>query len=242
MAMLDSPSAPARAVVTAAPHPAPGWRPGDRQRAARLDSLRTAAQDATAVAPDPARRAPIWHIPVPHERTPPPLVWLLGAHGGAGVSTLAQLMAPAADCHRRWPAVLEGESPYVVVVARETVDGLARAHDLLRQWHCGQAGHRAHLLGLVTCAHQPKTAPKPITRYLEVIETLAPARWRIGWQADWPITQLEDLPTWTPDHVAPSKGPDPMGAVRELGDALIAAVRAIEYGPQPAPTSKGTLR
>ncbi|MGX1779249.1 hypothetical protein ACWIGW_44580 [Nocardia brasiliensis] len=204
-----------------------------RNRAQRLEQARSEATHFAAVAPDPTRRAPLWHVPVPHESTPPPLVWLLGAHGGAGVSTLERLLAPAADCHRQWPAVLGGESPYVLVVARETLDGLGRAHDLLRQWHCGGAGNRAHLLGLVTCAHQPGHMPTQIKRYLQVVEMLAPHRWRLDWHPDWPVTQLEDLPVWRPEDAPPAKGRDPLAAIRQLGDALVTVCRAIEYGDSP---------
>ncbi|WP_280427904.1 hypothetical protein [Nocardia brasiliensis] len=215
-----------------------------RNRAQRLEQARSAAMDFAAVPPDPARRAPLWHVPVPlpvpSEVTPPPLVWLLGAHGGAGVSTLERLLAPAADCRRQWPAVLAGESPYVLVVARETLDGLSRAHDLLRQWHSGGAGNRAHLLGLVTSAHQPGHMPAQIKRYLQVVEMLAPNRWRLDWQPDWPVTQLEDLPVWRPFDEPPAKGRDPLAAIRQLGDALVNEVRAIECAAPASESGTGS--
>lgn len=227
--MLDSPTRNGTGpAVTAVPMRA-GLLP--RRRAARLEQARAAAMEFDAVPPDPARRAPLWHIPVPHEASPPPLLWLLGAHGGAGVSTLERVLAPAADCRRQWPAVLGGESPYVLVVTRETLDGLGRAHDLLRQWHTGGAGKRAHLLGLVTCAHQPGKMPAPIKRYLRVVEMLAPTRWRLDWQEDWPLTLLEDLPVWSPGDEPPAKGHDPLAAIRQLGDGLLELIRAIEFGP-----------
>lgn len=188
----------------------------------------------TAVPPDPERRAQLWARAVTHTQTVPPLVWLLGAHGGAGVSTLAHALAPAGDCARFWPAVLEDESPFVVVVAKETIEGLTRAHDLLRQWHCGMAGTRAHLLGLITVAHAPGDAPSAVRRYLDVIDVAAPARWRVDWQKDWPTTRIADLPVWTPDDEPPAKGKDPHAAVRELGEALIVAARTAVFGPDSA--------
>ncbi len=49
---------------------------------------------------------------------PSPAVWLVGAHGGAGVSTLAHYWDFAGDARQQWPCGTdrERESPYVVVV------------------------------------------------------------------------------------------------------------------------------
>ncbi|ATL72554.1 hypothetical protein CRH09_39930 (plasmid) [Nocardia terpenica] len=170
-----------------------------------------------------------------HNERRAPAVWLLGAHGGAGVSTLAQMLAPAGDCGRRWPAGLGGESPYVVIVTRETIEGLSRAHDLLRQFHCGLAARRTVLLGLITTAHQAGRQPKPIRRYLDVIWDLVPeaGRWRVEWQGDWPLTELKDLPTWTPGDVRPAKGADPLASVRGLGESLIDTIRAAATARHP---------
>ncbi|NNH73660.1 hypothetical protein HLB23_28055 [Nocardia uniformis] len=169
----------------------------------------------------------MWDRPVPHSGARAPMVWLLGAHGGAGVSTLERVLAPAADAQRRWPAVLDGESPFVVIVARETLDGLARAHELLRQHRAGNAGP-SHVLGLITCAHQPGRVPLDIRRYRRVIDELVPegGSWRVGWQPAWPLTQRSDLPVWRPDSPYPSRGSDPLAAARELGHHLLAAVSA----------------
>lgn len=234
--MLVTPTGHARATA-AAPPESPGGH-GRFRRRRSLETARARTVDFTAVAPAPERRAPLWHIPVPHESTPPPMVWLLGAHGGAGVSTLAQVLGPAADCERRWPAVLatatESESPFVVIVAKESIEGLTRAHDLLRQWHsgAGMGRRRSHLLGLITVAHSPGRVPKPIRRYLEVVDAASPARWRVDWQDAWPATRIADLPIWTPRSPEPAKGTDPHAAVRELGEGLITAVRTAVYGPE----------
>ena len=156
---------------------------------------------ASAVAPSPDRRLPVWDRPVPCGQRVAPAVWLLGAHGGAGVSTLTRMLGPAADCGRAWPAGVGGESPFVVIVARETIEGLARAHDLLRQFHNPGLGTNTVLLGLITSAHQPGRQPKQIRRYLDVIWDLVPetGRWRVDWQSDWPLARLSDLPVWVPD-------------------------------------------
>ncbi|MBL1080081.1 hypothetical protein JK358_37360 [Nocardia sp. 2] len=192
------------------------------------------------MAPDPARRAGVWCKPVSHSGSRAPLWWLLGCHGGAGVSTLAHQLAPAGDCQREWPAVLGDESPFVVLVARETIPGLERAHDLLRQYHCGQAGPgRVLLLGLITVAAQPGSMPAPVRRYRNVISDLIPdggGLWRLGWDRTANLTSLGELPVWTPGDHPPAKGRDRLEAVRELGEQLLAAITALLGGPHsPTP-------
>ncbi|MET9490033.1 hypothetical protein [Nocardia sp. NPDC006630] len=205
-----------------------------RAEAAQLSSVRKHCLAFAALPPEPEKRIGVWHKPVTHDERHAPLLWLLGAHGGAGVSTLARQLAPAADCARMWPAVLGDESPFVLVVARETIEGLTRAHDVLRQYHCGQAGPgRAILLGLVTVAAQPGRVPAPIRRYKGVIADLVPAgaMFRLGWHSSWPLTSIRDLPVWQPGEEAPAKGRDPLAGVRELGDSLLATVTALIGGP-----------
>ncbi|WP_155981275.1 hypothetical protein [Nocardia sp. BMG111209] len=174
------------------------------------------------------RWAPVRDRPAPHAGDRAPLVWLLGAHGGAGVSTLEQMLAPAADANGCWPGVHEGESPFVVVVARETLEGLAGAHELLRQHHGGHAGPST-LLGLITCADRPGRAALEIRRYRRIIDELVPAggRWRIGWQPAWPVTRRAELPVWEPASCYPARGRDPLAAVRPLGHQLLGAVTAV---------------
>ncbi|WP_245722057.1 hypothetical protein [Nocardia crassostreae] len=127
---------------------------------AAMTERRSSSENAMAagvVPPPESRRAPIWDRPVPGGGRAP-LVWLLGVHGGAGASTLAHVLAPAADAYRRWPGGFERESPFVVLIARETIAGLTRAHDLLRQHHAGLAGP-CEVLGLVTVAARPGRNP-----------------------------------------------------------------------------------
>lgn len=136
--------------------------------------------------------------------------------------------------------VLADESPFVVLVARETLEGLTRAHDVLRQYHCGQAGPgRVVLLGLITVAHQPGRVPAPIRRYRGVISELVPegGLWRLGWQPGWPLTPISDLPIWTPGTPQPAKGRDPLAGIRELGEALLTSVTAVLGGPTTPNTS-----
>jgi len=190
---------------------------------------RSEAAQAGVVAPPESRRAPIWDRPVPGVGRAP-LWWLLGVHGGAGASTLAHVLAPAADSGRRWPGVFDRESPFVVLVARETITGLTRAHDLLRQHHSGFAGS-CEVLGLITVAARPGRMPAEIRRYRDVVGSLAGQVWQIPWYEEWTLVEPEKLPIWTPgDEIPPKKKRiDPLEEVplevRELGADIVAVVR-----------------
>ncbi|MBL1076712.1 hypothetical protein JK358_20140 [Nocardia sp. 2] len=203
-----------------------------------------AALAAGVVPPPEARRAPIWDRPVPGAGRAP-LVWLLGVHGGAGASTLAHVLAPAADSYRRWPGVFDRESPFVVLVARETISGLTRAHDLLRQHHAGLAGP-CDVLGLVTVAARPGRIPAEIRRYRDVVGSLAGQVWQLPWHEEWTLVESDQLPVWSPGDPAPAQRKrkiDPLQEVtpevRELGAGLLAAVQdALDTPRNDAPDSE----
>ncbi|NUS45119.1 MAG: hypothetical protein HOQ24_15700 [Mycobacteriaceae bacterium] len=185
---------------------------------------------AGVVAPPESRRAAIWDRPVPGSGRAP-LVWLLGVHGGAGVSALAHALAPAADCGRKWPAMLNNESPYVVLVARETIAGLTHAHDLLRQHLAGLAGP-SELLGLVTVAARPGRVPPEIRRYRDVVASLAGQVWKVNWHEEWTLVEPEKLPVWTPGSSAPrARKLDALEQVppdvHRLGEGIVGAVRSV---------------
>lgn len=154
-------------------------------------------------APPETECALVWdsRIPVSDDSLYPPLVWLLAAHGGAGVSTLVQQLAPLGDSNRWWPSgSFDDESPFVVVVCRETVEGLSAAHYLLRQYACGMAG-KARLVGLLTVAVSARKPAKEIRRLLDVVQSLAPVHWQVGWNNDLAAHPIKDLASWSPGEV-----------------------------------------
>ncbi|MEW1736234.1 DUF6668 family protein [Nocardia beijingensis] len=210
----------------------------DRARTA-LNRARAKASARAVVAPPPAQRAAVWDRPVPVGRGAipggrPPLVWLLGAHGGAGVTTLERLLAPAADCHRRWPAPIGRESPYVLVVARATVIGLAAADALLRQHHAGLAGDST-VVGLVTVAARPGRLPAAIRRDRDLYSGLVEHLWHVDWHETWTLAGHDALPVWTPGQPPPQhprRDDDlstPPPDVRALGAAVTETVAALHH-------------
>lgn len=196
---------------------------------------------AGVVPPPESRRAAIWDRPIPGAGRAP-LVWLLGVHGGAGASTLAHVLAPAADSGRRWPGVFDRESPFVVLVARETIAGLTRAHDLLRQHHSGFAGP-SQVLGLITVAARPGRMAPEIRRYRDVVGALAGQIWQVPWYEEWTLVEPEKLPVWSPGvAVIPQRRRriDPLDEVppgiRELGWEIVSAARAALAESRPEQT------
>jgi hypothetical protein len=141
----------------------------------------------------------------------PALIWAVGCHGGAGVSTLAAQLAHVGDSGQRWPARPD-EAPFVVLIARESARGLAAAEVAARQYHTGHAPSHIRLLGLVLVAAQPKptalTGKKPapsLRRHRELIVTLFDHIWRIDWHPYLIERSLADLPSAGPDEPVAKK-------------------------------------
>lgn len=113
-------------------------------------------------------------------------VWLVAAHGGAGVSTIVGLMHRVGDAGGAWPIAGEGKDARVVLVARESWTGLGAARRALTEWVGGRVP--VHLEGLLLVAAQPGAPPKELRELAELVCSQANgAVWRLGWQRDWLI-------------------------------------------------------
>ncbi|WP_182348742.1 hypothetical protein [Tomitella gaofuii] len=168
-----------------------------------------------------------------------PAWWVLAAHGGSGATALARMWGPAADAAGAWPAGIDEavESPYVVLVARESAAGLAAAHDVLSAYYDAQLD--AELIGLVTVAAAPRL-PTEIRGYLDVVGQAAPAHWRIGWHRHWLVMDTDDLPTWQiGDTAVATRREQPHQVPADMATTGNAVAEAIHhhltdlYGPQP---------
>lgn len=157
----------------------------------------------------------------PYPVAPPgPAVWLLGAHGGAGVSTLAQYWEFADDAKYQWPCGddREVESPYVVVVCRETIQGLSSAHDLILEHRRRELS--SELLGLVTVANAAGPLPKDVRQLRAIVTGAVAAHWSIGWHRFLASAARSSLPTWRALDGVPIQT---KGAVIEVPEDVIAA-------------------
>ena len=192
----------------------------------------------------PSPRADIWPGAVP--RTPlcaeHPLVWLLGAHGGAAVSSLTASLDWAGNAQRRWPSGGHGDSPLVAIVARTHLSGLTAAHRLLMQHYNREIPDSIRLLGLITVADTDRGLSSDLKRELDRVESLAPAAWRLGWIEPWRHMLPADLPSWGPHSTVPQDKRvradttrTPVAPIRDVlhPGLLSAAAAALGTGPQP---------
>ncbi len=125
----------------------------------------------------------------------PAALWWVGAHGGSGESTLAQLFEGSRPAGHAWP-VSEAAPASVIVVARTSHAGLRSAQLALTEWASRTVP--VNLLGLVTVADAPGRLPKPLRDFSQIVAGGAPHSWHIPWVESWrlgqPIT-LADAPS-----------------------------------------------
>jgi hypothetical protein len=109
-----------------------------------------------------------------------PVCWFVGAHGGAGSTTLGYAVAGAADGGRYWP-VREDGGTRVVLVARTHASGLRAAQTAARHWAEGALPQSVHLLGLAVIADAPGRLPRPLRELLHLISGGLPQVWDLPW-------------------------------------------------------------
>lgn len=167
-----------------------------------------------AVAP-PGRRLP--RVTVADAQ--PARVWWLGVHGGAGETTLEQVMSGSRAAGHAWPlraSAGPGASapmPIVVLVARTDANGLRAAQAAAAEWASGEVP--VTLLGLVLIADAPGRPPRGLRELAQLVEGGVPRTWHVPWCEAWRQGEPPDAKT------APR-------AVRILIDAVA------ELAPPPA--------
>ena len=144
------------------------------------------------------------HVPLPEDALPvhrahsSAALWVVGAHGGAGESTLADLDEVWQAAGHAWPELPTGGPAACVVVARTNVRGLLAARTALTQWAASGAGKSAQLLGLVLVADAPGKLPAPIRDLAKVVGGGAPRVWEVPWVEAWrlgdPVTERHPQP------------------------------------------------
>lgn len=134
---------------------------------------------------------PVPFVPVPENglrsfRTASPhWVWFVGAHGGAGETTLAGLLPEAGEGDHRWPVHLDGSVPHVVLIARTSAAGLLAARTALAQWAAGDTPP-VRLLGLVLSPDASGRTPKPLRQLAELVAGgVRPTEHRKVWHLPW---------------------------------------------------------
>jgi len=117
-------------------------------------------------------------------------LFVVGAHGGAGETTIASWTGGrAAD--RRWPVSATWSTPSnqprpdgrpvdLVLVARTHARGLAAAREVLTQWAAGRLPTN-QLRGLVLIPDAPGRLPTQLAEQARLIAGGAPHAWLLPW-------------------------------------------------------------
>jgi hypothetical protein len=112
-------------------------------------------------------------------------LWWFGTHGGAGESTLEQLLEGSRGTCHAWPQVDESASlrPNVILVARTSARGLRSAQIAATEWAAGDVAVQLH--GLVLIADAPGRLPKPLKDFARIVAGGVPRVWRLPWVEEW---------------------------------------------------------
>lgn len=118
----------------------------------------------------------------------PPVLWVLGTHGGAGETTIASLLAGSMRASHAWPVregltVPEGQDS-VLLVCRSTAKGLRSAQAAAIEWASGALSPLA-LAGLVIVSDSPSKLPKDLQDLTITVSGAVPHTWRMPWVEEW---------------------------------------------------------
>lgn len=166
------------------------------QRAARAEESELAhalAGVAPAAAPDLAPQSGSVTPPQAGDRLPrraidpsagPVSMWFMG-HGGAGESTLEELLEGSSAAGHAWPIANDEAQgrPRVTLVARTNARGLQAAQHAAREWASGTVP--VDLVGLVLIADAPGRLPKPLRDLAQLVAGGVPRTWRLPWVEPW---------------------------------------------------------
>nr|WP_157527636.1 DUF6668 family protein [Kibdelosporangium sp. MJ126-NF4]CEL15623.1 hypothetical protein [Kibdelosporangium sp. MJ126-NF4]CTQ90338.1 hypothetical protein [Kibdelosporangium sp. MJ126-NF4] len=133
---------------------------------------------------------------------PQPGISWLGAHGGAGTTTLAEALS-GRDVGTRWPDLAAGEPGQVIVVARTNAAGLRAASQVLDALRTGRHPDGVVLVALVLVADAPGRLPHSLARRVRVLRSVADTI-RVPW-----------VPAWRAGEAAP-KPPKEMAKLADL--------------------------
>lgn len=118
--------------------------------------------------------------------------WVLGAHGGAGESTVTSLFAGFAAAQHAWPVAPHSHArTRVLLCARTNFWGLTAAMHVAGQWD--QAGLRDRVqlpMGLVLIADRPGRLPKSLEAFAQHLESATDHTWRLPWVAAWAAGEI----------------------------------------------------
>lgn len=138
------------------------------------------------------------------------IAWV-NAHGGAGSSTLAEVLG-GTDVGNRWPDAAKGEPGRFLLVARTHAAGLQAASRTLDALRRQDHPKGLELVAVVAVADAPKHLPAQLSRRIRVLKSAARV-YRVPWIPSWRL------------GVDPAKLPK---EVRRLGDLVDAETEYAE--------------
>jgi hypothetical protein len=142
---------------------------------------------------------------------------VVGAHGGAGTSTVARLLN-ATDSGRLWPDPGQpGCSPRVVLTARTNAVGLMAASQALAGYFASSHPEGPYLAGFVLVPDAPGRVPRELNRRIAILAS-ATMVYRLPWVRSWRLCET------TPDQVMAARLAP--GLLQFVEQAAVAAVPA----------------
>ncbi|GAA1707606.1 hypothetical protein GCM10009745_64350 [Kribbella yunnanensis] len=193
--------------------PEPGPARGPAQTA-NLTPRGPSAPQHGVPAPAEDQRLPKFAIPAADT------LWWVGAHGGAGESTMAQLLPGTRAANHRWPIPPPPVPTPVILVARTNGSGLRAAQRAATEWASGVVQGVA-VLGLVLIADASGRLPRVLDDFADIVGGGVPRVWELPWIEEW---RRGEAPT-------PENTPDEVFEVLES----IYALRASNPADYPAP-------
>lgn len=105
-------------------------------------------------------------------------LWVAGAHGGAGETTLAVALS-GSGTDRRWPRA--DTPPRVLLVARTHLAGLRAAQRAAQQW-AGGGAPVVDLVGLALIPDAPGKLPRELRDFAQLVAGGLPRTWFLPWE------------------------------------------------------------
>lgn len=111
--------------------------------------------------------------------TPVSRLCVVGAHGGAGTTVIANLL-DGEDCHTLWPLTDDLAVHECVVVARTDWSGLHATQGVARQWASGCVP-AVNLRGLILVPDRPGRLPRQLMDLSRHVAGAYSTVWRMDW-------------------------------------------------------------
>lgn len=150
------------------------------------------------------RFLPVADEPINKQAGVKPLAWLVGCHGGAGVSTLEAVFAPLFSAGQVIPAA--NDPATVILVAEVSKRGLRAAHKAVLQFETHDAGN-TQLAGVMLVHRTPGKTPKALAGDLDRLTGATPGDnvWHIPFYPEWVTAGADELPEWEPGYEQPER-------------------------------------